>query len=79
MISTIWRRLLPQGLAVTAALAFIAVVVLAPFLVWSLLFMARNGWAAYAGWGVVIPVNWKSVVTAVVICWFLRWLVCRQS
>lgn len=79
MISVIWHRLLPRGLAVIAALIFIVVVVLAPFLVWTLLFKLWNGWAVHAGWHVIIPLNWKSVVTAVVICWLIRWLVCHNG
>ncbi|SMG61922.1 hypothetical protein [Cedecea sp. NFIX57] len=68
-----------RGLKVTAALGFVLLVILAPFLFWTLLFTLWNCWAAYAGWNVMIPVGWKSVVSAVVICWFLRWVIGRRS
>ncbi|SMG61932.1 hypothetical protein SAMN03159353_10803 [Cedecea sp. NFIX57] len=70
---------LSQGLKVTAALGFIFLVILAPFLFWALFFTLWNWWAAYAGWSMIIPVGWKSVVSAVVICWFLRWVIGRRS
>lgn len=79
MKSALGKKWQTRGTASACVLGFIAVVVLAPFIVWSLLFSAWNWWAVYAGWSVIIPVNWKSVVTAVLICWFLRWLVCRKA
>jgi uncharacterized membrane protein len=78
-MTTFWKKYLSRGLASLGILSFIAAIVLAPFVVWGLLFSAWNWWAESAGWSVIIPVNWKSVVTAVLICWFLRWLVCRKS
>lgn len=68
-----------QRLKVAATLGFILLVILAPFLFWTMFFTQWNTWAAYAGWNVIIPVDWKSVVSAVVICWFLRWVIGRRS
>lgn len=79
MMSAFKKKFLLRGAATVGVVGFIAVVVLAPFIVWGLLFSARNWWAVYAGRSVIIPVNWKSVLSVVLICWFLRWVACRKS
>lgn len=67
-----------KWLSIVALCLFVAVCILVPFITWALLFMGWNAWAVYAGWHVIIPVNWMSVLTAVAICWFIRALVCRK-
>lgn len=79
MISACLNRLLPRWLACVFLAGFFGMILFLPFLTWMLVFKAWNWWASSAGWHVIIPVNWKTVVSAVVICWFIRWVICRKA
>lgn len=78
MIFQIWGQWLTRQWAFTAMLVFILTVFFAPLAVWVLPFGGWNWWASNVGWNAITPLNGKSVITAVVISWFLRWLVCRR-
>lgn len=79
-MSTIVRnKALQRILATVAVIAFLLAISLGPFIVWGTVFWLWNRWAESAGWSAIIPINWKSMLSAVLICWFLRWVVCRKS
>lgn len=70
---------LSRVIVAAGVVGLVLLILLAPLIIWGTLFHLWNWWAHLAGWHVIIPVNWRTVLTAVVICWFLRWLVCRKA